>query len=329
MNRVFTILLGVTIVLVGLTMPASAQLTDKEWLGVENRNWLNDNNWQGGSRPTASNRAIIPANAARMPLIDNDTTDAVAGAITIEAGAKINVEEGATLILGDGNAQTTTLDGELFLGRSGHEHGVLKINGDHTIQGEGGVIHMIHYDSTKIIENDGTGDELTLQSSNTSCSGWPQDRDCTVVLRGGGEIHVALDNRAYVVGDLDCLRLKDEPKTGSSAGFWVVENDTEFHVMTTVTGACAWQCIDTTAPLGGTFKIEYGEGCVAATGPVTLYAGTLECGASFCTAGKLTLKSVACDDCVDDKSEPRIIAHVSVSTTFGLGTASPGCASCP
>ncbi|KAA0222961.1 MAG: hypothetical protein HS102_08955 [Planctomycetia bacterium] len=296
---------------------------------MENRNWLNDNNWQGGSRPTASNRAIIPANAARMPLIDNDTTDAVAGAITIEAGAKINVEEGATLILGDGNAQTTTLDGELFLGRSGHEHGVLKINGDHTIQGEGGVIHMIHYDSTKIIENDGTGDELTLQSSNTSCSGWPQDRDCTVVLRGGGEIHVALDNRAYVVGDLDCLRLKDEPKTGSSAGFWVVENDTEFHVMTTVTGACAWQCIDTTAPLGGTFKIEYGEGCVAATGPVTLYAGTLECGASFCTAGKLTLKSVACDDCVDDKSEPRIIAHVSVSTTFGLGTASPGCASCP
>ncbi|MCC7292427.1 MAG: hypothetical protein IT449_10245 [Phycisphaerales bacterium] len=307
---------------------ALAQLTQTTWQGDVDDDWFEENNWTSGQRPDEGYEAIIPYNPAGgnvWPVIDDDQQVAEAGKLTITvSGAtrgSLTIKGQSVLVLGDGNAQTTTINGDVYLGQNGgSDYATLKINGSHVIQGEGGTITMRDFQNTKILENDGTGDYLTLQSSNTSCTGWPADRDCTVLMHGSAEIHVGLDNRAYVVSDDSCLKLKTDAKTGTSAGYWQVENGAEFHVETGVTGACPWEITDLD---GGQFIVE-DNGCVNATGPVTLNAGELLCYEQFCTSGKLILKSVSKGG--GQYTGPRIYVVGGKEAKFGSAVT---CGSCP
>lgn len=232
---------------------------------------------------------------------------------------KIEIWGSSTLILGDGSAQTSTLDGDLYVGENASIPGKLQIDGAHTLQGDGGVIHLVNFDST-IEEKDATGDSLIIQSSDGSCTGESNDRSCSVLVHGTGQVLVELDNRAWVVSDANGLTLGRESKTGTSTGFWVAENNATLHVETEVTGGCAWQVIDV-GDTNSTIWIK-DTGGVQATGPVVLKEGCLKCQGPFCTTGKLTWKSVTSGE------GPAIRVYPEITATFGLGGASP-CASCP
>lgn len=322
------IILIVAIVLFScVSAPAVAQLTNTTWTaGDSTRDWSTSNNWNNGV-PTSSHHAIIPATtlSGRMPRL-NGGESRTAGKLTLEVDGsdrgKIEVWGNSTLILGDGSAQTSMIDGDLYVGEDASHPGKLKIDGAHTLQGDGGVIHLVNFDST-IEEKDSAGDSLILQSSDGSCTGESNDRSCSVLVHGTGQILVELDNRAWVVSDANGLTLGGEGKTGTGAGFWVAENDATLHVETEVHGGCAWQVIDV-GDTNTTIWIK-SSGCVQATGPVVLKEGCLKCQGPFCTTGKLTWTSVTSGG---GSSSPAIRVYPEISATFGLGGAS-ACASCP
>lgn len=301
--------------------------------GGNGTSWTDGDNWDNGV-PTASLCAVIPADSGMSQHFDVEipanTSNAVCKTLTIEKDGSqkstLTVKKGAVLTLGDGSARTSTIDGRLTVGQDNVEDGeaTLKIYGDHTIQGQGGDILLKDYE-TVVDEKDATGDKLTLKSSNTSCSGYPESRACTLMLHGEGHIEVETDNRAYVVSDVFCLVLEENPKTGTSVGYWVAENGAELHAKILVTGACEWQLVDVDGDYtGGVISVQCPAGCVAGSGPVTILNGQLNCERPFCTTGKLTFKSIAYSG---GTTEPSISAEADAPATFGQG-AMATCSSC-
>ncbi len=329
MRLAIILILAIVVVLAPVWLPNAMAFENRTWISTNqgSTNWFSASNWDENSIPTSSDEVIInPANlvgGGAMPIINTTAQDAHAKKLTIQldgsARGTLTITAQAVLVLGNGNAQTSTIHGDVYLGTDGggSNYGTLKINGNHIIQGEGGTITMRDFNNTKILENDGTGDYLTLQSS-TSCG--PDDRDCTVLMHGSAEIHVGLDNRAFVVSDDSCLKLKTDAKTGTSAGYWEVENGAEFHVVTNVTGACAWRILDVD---GGQLIVEE-DGCVNATGPVTIHAGDLQCYEQFCTTGKLILKSISKGGGL--YTDPRIYVVGGKDAKFGSPVT---CGACP
>lgn len=320
MRKITTVLFAAMVCVAFSNGAVFAQLTDTTWTANhDSRTWNDALNWNNGV-PNSAFNAIIPAvpegNANKFPRLNNSESRA-AGKVTIQVSAngrgKIEVLDNATLTLGNGT-QTSMINGDIILG-DGNGAGTLKIEGAHTIQGEGGTIHLENSDSA-IKENNGS-DSLVLQSS-TSCD--PTDPpSCTMLLHGEGDVQIQLDNRAYVVADKTHLILSTAAKTGSSVGHWVAEITGTLEVDTTVTGACSWALVDT--EYGGTILVD--AGCVAGTGPVTIYKGILDvrAGTHFCTTGNLTWQSVSSGG---SWSRPRIKTTSTSSAFFG-GT----CTSCP
>lgn len=325
MRTVWTVLITAIVCVACLNGAAFAQLTQTTWQGDVSTDWFWGPNWDNGV-PTESYHANIPYNPSGgsvWPVIDDNQQVAEAGKLTITVSggtrATLTITAGATLVLGDGSAQTTTIHGDVYLGTdaTGSNYGILEIDGNHIIQGAGGTITMRDFNHTKINEHDGTGDYLTLQSSSI-CS--PLAHGCTMLMHGSAEIHVGMDNRAFVVSDDSCLKLKSDAKTGTSAGSWEVENGAEFHVEAGVTGACAWEITDVD---GGQFIVE-DSGFVCASGPVTINAGELLCYEQFCTSGKLILKSISKGGGL--YTNPRVYVVGGKQARFG---GSVNCASCP
>jgi hypothetical protein len=332
MRNILVILIAALTCVACVGGPALAQLTQTTWQGDVNTNWFEEDNWSGEEVPTDGHEAIIPYNptgGSVYPVINNSEVDAEAGKLTMTVSggtrAKLEIKAGSVLILGTGGPQTSTVDGDIVLGDGSLPYGSLKINGTHTLTGEGGTIEL--KEKSSIIPLNDT-DDLLIITGDSGCTGYPDDRACSLTIFGIGFVTVRLD-RAFVVGNHaggTPLKLDGYDMTGTSVGFWIAENGGAIAVGTDVTGACTW-LIEADSPgtiwLGHT---DVGDGCVAATGPVTIKSGLLHVpnGSRFCTTGKLTWKSVSVNG---TPSQGQILTSGDATATFGLGGASicPAC----
>ncbi|GMU38845.1 MAG: hypothetical protein KJ057_15470 [Phycisphaerae bacterium] len=332
MRNILVILIAVLTCAACAGEPAFAQLTQTTWDGSEGTNWFEGDNWSGSVVPDDTFEAVIPHNptgGSVWPVIDNSEVDAEAGKLTMTVSggtrAKLTIKSGSVLILGNGGALTSTVDGDLVLGDGSLPYGSLKINGTHTITGKGGTIEL--KEKSSIIPLNDT-DDLLILTGDSGCTGYPDDRACSLTVFGIGYIAVRLDNRAFVVGKdaSKPLKLDGYDMTGTSVGWWIAEDGGSIAIGTDITGACTWL---TKANAPGSFLLghpDVGDGCVAATGEVILKSGLLSVldGSRFCTSGKLTWKSV---DVNGTPSQAQIVTTGAATATFGLGSAS-SCTAC-
>lgn len=274
------------------------------------------NNWDNGV-PDSTMCAVIPADDdgdVHFNVVIPGSTTAYCKTLTIEDEgddrSSLYLTGGSTLVLGDGGTLTSTIDGQFDLSVHPGDPGTLRINGVHTIQGNGGVIAL---NKGSVIDEYADGDDKLILKATSTCS----SQSCSMTLHGDGYIKVNFDNRAYVVAD-DHIRLETRAKTGTSDGWWIVNDAGTLTVSTNVTGASAWYVESDSA--NNLIDLIQEAGCVLSTGPVTLYAGMLacECGTTFCTSGKLTWKSVQAGG---GTTEPRISATATSVASFG-GTCS-------
>lgn len=184
--------------------PVRAVLTDCDvnnttiFDGDVNSSWTEGGNWSFGV-PDSSLCAVIPANDGEdkhFNVVIPGSTTASCKTLTIgnegDDKSTLFLTGGSTLILGDGGALTSTIDGQFDLSVAPTTPATLKINGDHTIQGNGGVIVLVK--GSVIEEYTDADDKLTLKATSTCSS-----QSCGMTLKGDGYLKVNFDNRAYVI----------------------------------------------------------------------------------------------------------------------------------
>jgi len=302
---------------------------DIVWRGDPGGRWDVRENWVGNEEPTANDHAII--NNGNWCKIKQDYA-AAAQRITIATDNMLRMKSNSELTLGDGDEQISIVNGVFEIGQPTCYNAVVKISGDHTIQGSGGVIKLLGK-ASKIEDNGEAGDELTVESTVECNEGSPPDDVDSLVVTGRGEIHVELFNNAYVVAGEsassgDPLKLKDDDKDSGCCGFWIVEDAGVLLVQATVTGKGTWKAVDVTGDdVGGKFQI--GEnvnhtGCVAAEGDVFLKSGRGDEGSGaalqvigysyFCTTGSLEFKSI---DIGESVTQPEIDVRLNAEAEFG------------
>lgn len=74
------------------------------WQGAFNADWSNDQNWDSGTAPTASDDVIIP-DVAGTPFDPIITTAEVALSVTVDANASLTLASGSSLTI-DGTTGT-------------------------------------------------------------------------------------------------------------------------------------------------------------------------------------------------------------------------------
>ncbi|RJP34500.1 MAG: hypothetical protein C4547_10770 [Phycisphaerales bacterium] len=313
--RLFVILFA--ILLVALAAPgdfvpaATAQEIVNVWEGTQDgQSWSDQTRWSLDHPPTNTEVALI--DNGKIPYVTNGVTGYCKRLVVNNDngnGSGVKIEQGGTLIIGDGDEWTSSLE------KSGNELeivGTLKISGIQTFIGKG-TIRMSNEDTSLIQEANGADDLLVLE---TECVSSPIDRGCSITLAGKGNVAVAVDNRSFVVADYDGwdpvkLSLTTRPKTtsGGAEAYWICENGGTMFIYTTITGSGHWEVADVNCKdycairlqkCNGTIVVDAG-GCVRGTGDVVLEAG---CGGTndhqlkvryntFCTTGNLTWRSVS------------------------------------
>lgn len=311
--------------LIGLVvLPSTA--TDRTFTGGSGR-WDVDGNWSPNGEPSEDDNVTIPADQDPYIPEDYETAECRTLTMAVSGGTRssLTLQSGAILTLGNGGTLTSTVDGDIVLGDGTLPYGSLKINGTHTITGKGGTIEL--KEKSSIIPLNDT-DDLLILTGDSGCTGYPDDRACSLTVFGIGFVAVRLDNRAFVVGKdaSKPLKLDGYDMTGTSVGWWIAEDGGSIAIGTDITGACTW-LIKANSP--GSFLLghtDVDDGCVAATGEVILKSGLLSVldGSRFCTTGKLTWKSV---DVNGTPSQAQIVTTGDATATFGLGSAS-SCTAC-
>lgn len=285
--------------------------------------WIDGDNWSDGV-PDEDKCAVIPAGkTVEVPEYQSAACKTLTLQVSGSTRSTLTLQKSATLKLGDGGTLTSYLNGDLFVGGADAPVASLRIDGVHTVNGSGGKIKLTH--KGQIIPHTDANDKLIL-TGDTGCSGYPDSRDCSLTLFGDGYVLVPLDNRAFVMGlDNDTLHLDSYDMTGTSHGYWMVE-DGNLEFGNTVTGACTWKIPADSSHAIHIGSSELGDACVRATGAVVLEGGVLNIadGSKFCTTGKLTWKSVSVGG---TPTSPTINTYGDASATFGLGVATP-CAAC-
>ncbi len=323
-------ILALVVLVVGLVIvPATAE--DKEFTGGTGAAWDVQGHWYPSGIPTENDNVTIPYNQG--PYIPDNYTTAKCRTLTMEvSGATrsgLAINSGAILTLGNGGTLSSTVDGDIIVGAGTLPYGSLRIDGTHTITGEGGTIEL--KEKSSIIPLNG-GNDLLIIAGDSGCEEYPDDPACSLVVFGSGFIKVPFDNRAFVVArNGQTLKLDEYDMTGTSAGHWIAETNGQngegtLAVGTDISGACHW-LIEADSP--GMFAIgnsEVGAGCVTASGPVTLKSGLLVVpdGSNFCTSGKLTWKSVSVGGV---PTRPMIETSGTASASFGMGNPNT-CSAC-
>lgn len=322
-------ILALVVLVVGLVaVPATA--TDYTFTGGSGR-WDIETNWSPNGEPDENDNATIPYN--QNPYIPDNYTTAKCRTLTMAVSggtrSSLSINSGAILTVGNGGTLASTVDGDIIIGAGTLPYGSLRIDGTHTIAGEGGTIEL--KEKSSIIPLTGSSDLLII-AGDSGCEEYPDDPACSLVVFGTGTIKVPLDNRAFVVArNGGTLKLDDYDMTGTSAGHWIAETNGQngegtLAVGTDISGACHW-LIEADSP--GTIFIghaDVGAGCVAASGPVTLKSGLLLVpdGSNFCTSGKLTWKSVSVGGV---PTRPAIETSGAASASFGMGNPNT-CSAC-
>ncbi|MCC7292196.1 MAG: hypothetical protein IT449_09075 [Phycisphaerales bacterium] len=324
-----------------LTSPLALARDEYTWVGYtdeDGANWFEPSNWSPSTDapPGSDDSVIIPATLQtnhKMPVISS-SSEAYAQKLTINrSGSNIGkltvLGSTSVLILGDGSARTSTINGQLVLGDHGSgSASTMKVNGDHTVIGAGGEILLVK--QAIIDENTNNGsDKLTIKrSGQAACDDYPDGLACNVLLHGEGEVKVQLDNRGFVIADdegLD-LVLSDRTKTGTSDGWWIAESNARLVLQTKVNSSCHWHLGETNCDSQSTLFLDTG-GCTAGFGPVTFTAGIFEVtGGNFCTSGNIVWKSVY-DSGASEWTAPAFKVTSDKTAKFGSGAVS--CTACP
>ncbi|RJP34851.1 MAG: hypothetical protein C4547_10245 [Phycisphaerales bacterium] len=281
-------------------LSVSAQVTERTFRNTENDNdWFNRLNWSpNDDYPDDTVHAIIAPVAGECHISNQET--ALAKNITINANKLLVLLDDSVFILGRTDEQHASYihnGGVMEIGETQFGGATLRIAGDHTITGNGGVIEFQHKFGA-IDDNNDPDDHLTITGENI-------DRDESLVVTGAdGIIAVALLNNAFVIGGpgtiADGVCLFDHQMVGDCYGHWGAEFGGLLSVFTAVTGSAAWQPQNSDLGMidGGTIQIGDGghNACVAADGPVVVIGDGADLhvslNGSFCTSGEFRHQSV-------------------------------------
>ncbi|MCC7292944.1 MAG: hypothetical protein IT449_12855 [Phycisphaerales bacterium] len=114
--------------------------------GGINSSWTQGGNWSFGV-PDSNKCAVIPADDdgdEHFDVVIPGSTTAYCKTLTIEDEgddrSTLFLTGGSTLVLGDGGTLTSTIDGQFDLSVHPSSPATLKIDGVHTVQGNGGAI---------------------------------------------------------------------------------------------------------------------------------------------------------------------------------------------
>lgn len=299
MARIVLILFALLLVCLAAPGEVLAQLDPTEFSNVNGTSWFALDNWSNGV-PNATKHAIILANQECH--IPTGGSNATAGALTIEEDATLEIEEERTLTLGvqDEMHSSVIEDGGLLqIADSGaSNNATLKIAGDHTIAGDGGVILL--FAKSEILDNGDEDDFLTID-------GVAGNRSASLLVTGtDGLISVPLFNNAFVVASGGKqtslgLCLKDDPMDSGCDGHWIAEADGQLSVLTFVEGDGRWLTQDSDLALlsGGTIVIgdgTGGDGCVVSDGELVVTGDASVFNVTpygrFCTTNKMTHRSM-------------------------------------
>ncbi|RJP32709.1 MAG: hypothetical protein C4547_13405 [Phycisphaerales bacterium] len=317
-----------TLILLGCSLlvlfgAAVAEAQDKTFIGEDFDPWNVGASWNPPGEPGPDDDVLIPNNVGnRYCVIPEDYTDAACKSLTIEAGAKLILEDGSQLTLGANDApNSSNIEGLLEVGEEGDplSAATLTIGDDHTMYGDGGVLFVNKLSTVDY--PDGEDPTLTLTHN---CQG-ELGPTCSFMMRGGGNIEVGLVNNAIVRADLPwagdpenpCpMYLQDQPKSGS--GSWRAKGAGQLIVETSVTGSAHWRLSN---PADGHAPEIHVDSCLnGLSGDVDIRAGLFRLTETFCTTGNLTWVSTDYDSTISWTSS-------GIYALFGVDTAS-SCPSC-
>ncbi|WP_227765627.1 IPT/TIG domain-containing protein [Hymenobacter sp. 15J16-1T3B] len=82
----------------GLAFTVATPTTANVWTGANSTAWTTASNWSLGTVPVTSNDVIIPAGAARYPVVS--TTQPAVASVSVAAGASLSLSNGTLQVLG-------------------------------------------------------------------------------------------------------------------------------------------------------------------------------------------------------------------------------------
>lgn len=272
---------------------------DKRFLGVNGNGWHEPSNWEPPVAPTGLQTACIPSD--RTAVVEAGATpNAFAKTIRIE-GESGNPATGGNVVVESG--ATITLHGDSVI------NGSMKLKGDATlfinptlssmtITGDGGEIKGDTEGgptfTPAIIDNVGT------QNKGLIITGATSERTRSLVVRGGLDIRVNLNNKAYVVADKknNPLLLSVVAKKVGIGGFWIAERDPDhaggygtLKVNASVKGGGQWTLVD-----HHICTIEFNAPCQSLTGDFFIEKGSVDVNDNLITTGNLHWHAIPPDN---------------------------------
>jgi len=281
-----------TIALTAVAPYASA--ADNTFDNVVSQFWDDGQNWSQSTPPDSSDNAIIPVGESCIIRFAGAEAMSfeVYGTLTLNSSTDLTITHGSIVdgLVTVGASADLVIDNNLTI--ASNDDGVVRLTGGNIV--------------------DNGGDEV-LTITNTCVN---DDPDCSIDIRGFGEVSVELVNDGAVVADVynvdpgARLYLTTSGKSGS--GQWVAEDGGILTVQTTVTGDGLW-LISTGDTNSSESVIEIEAGCTCLGGDVWLHDGFFYASESFCTSGDLQYKS-------SNTGSPSVpLIRVDATETFNAG----------
>ncbi|MBL7681732.1 MAG: T9SS type A sorting domain-containing protein [Flavipsychrobacter sp.] len=233
------------------------------WTGATNSTWGTGSNWQGGSAPTTSQTAIIPASLSNYPII---TTGTVAvGGITIASGGSVTVSGGTLQVARNiGNSGTFNATG-----------GTIELNGASAQNIVAGTITV-----TNLILNNSTGATITSGMVNVLDTYTPTSGTLTTggfltlkstasatarIAAGstsGGYITGSVNTERYIPGGRRAFRFLGHPFT-SAQNMSVLTDDIDI----TGSGGSPFTTTGSNNPSAFSFDVTTGDNSTTGNNP--------------------------------------------------------------
>lgn len=296
---------------------------DKTFTGAADATWQNGDNRSPPTAPTSLTTVCIPVDRTAI-VVAGTSPDAQAKSLRIDGepgdpltGGTVIVSKDATLTL----YQNSVVNGSLKLQRLAKlyvdttgQSGPLIITSDGG-EIEGDTEHDFPDQQAIILNPAGVNKPLRI-------SGVGSEREDSLVVHGGLDIRLNLNNTAYVIADkkLNPLLLSTTAKKVGVGGHWIAERDPGpqggagyLKVNAAISGGGDWISVDHAGCI-----IEFNATCQGLSGDFAIEQGRLFVNQSILTTGNLTVRSVetGTPPAPPEASEPSISVADGKSAIF-------------
>jgi hypothetical protein len=207
--------------------------------GAATNNWNDANNWSNDTLPTSADDVVLPGNSGTPYDIDMDATAGTGGnegyarTLSIHSDARLDIEAGKILEIGNADGQSSTVDGSIALEGSGS---VLRFVYSHSVSSNGNGFIDGNNDAARIDIGDDSDPNNTTLTSTVTISGGLQ-----VVSGPSSTGTMTFVNNGVVEANNGSQILQINPDVVAGSGEWkVTATDAELNFVTgstSLTGA--------------------------------------------------------------------------------------------